>query len=69
MRLSVVIPIYNEIETLEEIVARVRAVDIDKEIILVDDGSTDGSRDLVRKFENDTDTQVIFHEVNQDNIR
>lgn len=47
MKLSLVIPIYNEIATLREIVQRVVEVDLDKELVLVDDGSTDGSRDLL----------------------
>ncbi|MCK4659338.1 MAG: glycosyltransferase family 2 protein [Phycisphaerae bacterium] len=48
MRLSIVIPVYNEKSTLEELVARVVAVEIgmEREIILVDDGSTDGTREL-----------------------
>ncbi len=47
-RLSIVIPVYNEKATVEELVARVVAVDtgLDREIILVDDGSTDGTRDV-----------------------
>jgi glycosyltransferase involved in cell wall biosynthesis len=45
MRVSIVIPIYNEAATLREVVRRVTAVDLDKEIIIVDDGSTDGSRE------------------------
>lgn len=46
--LSIVIPVYNELATLEELVSRVLAVDVglEREIILVDDGSTDGTRDL-----------------------
>lgn len=53
MRLSVVIPVYNERTTLEELVARVIAVDIpiEREIILIDDGSTDGTRDLYGTIE------------------
>lgn len=43
--LSVVIPVYNERGTSEEILWRVQAVDLDKEIILVDDGSTEGTLD------------------------
>jgi glycosyltransferase involved in cell wall biosynthesis len=44
MKLSVVIPVYNEVATIEALISRVHAVDIPKEIIAVDDGSTDGTR-------------------------
>ena len=47
MRLSVVIPVYNEALTLKEAIQRVAAVDLDKELIIVDDGSTDGSREML----------------------
>jgi glycosyltransferase involved in cell wall biosynthesis len=47
--LSVVIPVYNERATLEELVRRVQAVPIDKEIIVVDDGSTDGTREILAR--------------------
>ncbi len=47
MRLAIVVPVYNEAATLREIIGRVASVDIDKEIVLVDDGSTDGSRELL----------------------
>jgi glycosyltransferase involved in cell wall biosynthesis len=50
VKLSIVIPIYNEIATLREIVARVAAVDLDKELILIDDASTDGSRELLAEL-------------------
>ena len=40
-------PVFNEVETIEEIVARVQAVPVEKEIVIVDDGSTDGTQDLV----------------------
>ena len=43
-RLSVVVPVYNEVGTIAEVVQRVQDVSIDKEIIIVDDGSTDGTR-------------------------
>src|SRR5579872_1049067 len=49
--LSVVIPVYNERATLLELVERVRAVPIRKQIILVDDGSRDGSRDVLRELQ------------------
>ena len=47
-KLSVVMPIYNERATVEQILERVKAVEIAKEIILVDDGSTDGTRELLQ---------------------
>lgn len=50
-KLSVVIPVFNEMATLAEILRRVVAVDYPKEVILVDDGSTDGSRDLLATLE------------------
>src|SRR5262249_10877215 len=50
LKLSVVIPVFNELATLREIVARVAAVDLDKEIILVDDASTDGGRALLERL-------------------
>ena len=46
-RLSVVIPVYNERATIEELLKRVQAVPLDKEIVIVDDGSTDGTRELL----------------------
>jgi glycosyltransferase involved in cell wall biosynthesis len=52
MKLSVVVPVYNEKNTIEEILKRIVAVeDIDKEIIVVDDGSTDGTREIMKKLE------------------
>ena len=47
MKISVVIPVYNEVETIEEIISRVSIVAIEKEIIVVDDFSTDGTRELI----------------------
>lgn len=65
--LSIVIPVYNEVATLEAVLAAVRSVDIPlcKQIILVDDGSTDGTRDLLARIESDEDLLVVLHEVNQ----
>jgi glycosyltransferase involved in cell wall biosynthesis len=65
MRLSVVVPIYNEKATLLEIVRRIREVPIPKEIILVDDGSTDGTRELLGTMDRGDDVCVILHETNQ----
>jgi glycosyltransferase involved in cell wall biosynthesis len=46
-KLSVVIPVYNERETIERVLERVQAVEIEKEIVIVDDGSTDGTREFL----------------------
>ena len=48
MRLSIVIPVYNERATIIDLLDRVAAVDLDTEVIVVDDGSTDGTRELLR---------------------
>ena len=50
MKLSVVIPAYNEIDTIEQILSKVQEVEIDKEIIIIDDGSTDGTREFLLKL-------------------
>jgi glycosyltransferase involved in cell wall biosynthesis len=47
MKLSLVIPVYNEAPTLKEVIQRVVAVDLDKELVIVDDASTDGSREML----------------------
>jgi glycosyltransferase involved in cell wall biosynthesis len=65
MRLSIVIPCYNEKKTIHEIVAAVRNAPVaDKEIIIVDDCSTDGTADLLRAEIASLVSQVIYHPVN-----
>jgi len=65
-RLSVVIPVYNERATIEELLKRVQAVPIDKEIVVVDDGSIDGTRELLRGLQApDSGVRVLFQETNQ----
>ena len=54
MKLSVLMPVFNEAATLEEAVRRVQGVPIAKEIVAVDDGSTDGSRDILKRLEAET---------------
>ena len=63
-KLTVVIPVYNEKNSLLEIIRRVQAVPIEKEIILVDDFSTDGTRDVLRDLER-REFKVLYHEKNQ----
>lgn len=65
MKLSVVIPVYNEKPTLKELVGRVLKVKLNKEIILVDDASTDGSRESVKKLSHQPNIRAIFHDHNQ----
>ena len=64
MKLSVVIPVYNEKKTLSELICRVEAVKLEKEIIIVDDASTDGTRDLLKKYEGQERFKVIYQSKN-----
>jgi len=58
MKLSVIIPAYNEIQTIEAILVQVQDVDIEKEIIIVDDDSTDGTREFLEKLNHRPGTEV-----------
>jgi glycosyltransferase involved in cell wall biosynthesis len=62
LKLSILIPIYNERATILEILKRVQAVPFEKEIIAVDDGSTDGTRELLAQAQGVT---VLYHQRNQ----
>jgi len=63
MRLSVIIPAFNERATLQETIERVLAVPVEKEIIVVDDGSTDGSWEIISRFD-DPRVRAFRHVVN-----
>jgi glycosyltransferase involved in cell wall biosynthesis len=66
MKLSIVIPVYNEEETLEEVFRRVQATPYTKEIIAVDDASTDSSRDILKRLAEEYDNlRLFFHDQNQ----
>jgi glycosyltransferase involved in cell wall biosynthesis len=65
MKLSVVIPAYNEAATIREVIARVRASPLEKEIIVVDDCSTDGTRDVLRSLAATQNLVVLYHSVNR----
>ena len=64
-KLSIVVPAYNEKNTIETILRRIEDVDLgaEKEIIVVDDGSKDGTRDILLKYE--TKHKIFYHEKNQ----
>jgi glycosyltransferase involved in cell wall biosynthesis len=77
----VIVPVYNEVDTIAEILRRVCAVnltvsigfgseagsdvEVEREIVVVDDGSTDGTRDLLRRLNEDAGTRVFLHEENR----
>ena len=63
MKVSIVIPAFNEVQTIAEVLRRIAAADVDAEIVMVDDGSTDGTRDMLQSAT--AGVTVIFHEQNQ----
>jgi glycosyltransferase involved in cell wall biosynthesis len=65
MRLSVVVPVYNENATIQKVVARVQASPVEKEIIIVDDCSTDGTRERLKELAGSGNVRVFYHERNQ----
>ena len=65
MKLSIVIPVYNESETICEVIRRVEGVSSDKEIIIVDDSSTDGTRDLLKKYEEREHFKIVYQPKNK----
>ncbi len=65
MKLSIVIPIFNEEDTLEEIIKRVRSSGLADELVLVNDGSTDGTPQLLAALTGQAGVQVLHHERNQ----
>ena len=67
MKLSIIIPVYNESKTLKEILKRVESVDlrpIEKEIIIVDDFSTDGSKEILKELEKEGRYIILYHKKN-----
>ena len=64
-KLSVIIPVYNEIATISEIVSRVLQIPINKEVIIVDDFSVDGTRKIINKLDTIDNVRVMYHGYNQ----
>ena len=67
LKLNVIIPCYNEKNTIEIIIDKVLKVNIEphkKKIIIIDDHSNDGSRDILKKYENKNDMEILYHEKN-----
>ncbi len=65
MKLSIVIPVFNEEATLREIIRRVEDTQWEKEIILIDDSSTDGTRSILEEYQNRDGFLVLFHSTNK----
>ncbi len=67
LTLSVIIPCFNEVHSIQDVLERVEAVGIANEIIIVDDGSTDGTRDILAQIEaeNRPNVRIIYHDHNQ----
>jgi glycosyltransferase involved in cell wall biosynthesis len=65
MKLSIIIPVYNEEATVKEIIDRCRALPLDREIVVVDDGSSDDTRDIIGKEDGVDGVVVRYHDENQ----
>jgi glycosyltransferase involved in cell wall biosynthesis len=65
VRLSVVVPVYNEARTVEQLLHKVREVPLQLEVIVVDDGSTDGTRDILPRLEGTLIDTLVLHETNR----
>lgn len=65
MKISVVIPVYNELQTIEQVLARVEASPVEKQIIIVDDCSTDGTREWLQRAASQHGYTLVLQPVNQ----
>ena len=65
MKLSIIIPVFNEVNTIANIIQKVQSADYDKEIIVVDDASTDGTKDVLQKLSQQPKIKIFYHERNR----
>ena len=65
MRLSIVVPVYNEKATLEKVLDRLKELKVEKEVVVVDDASTDGTRELLQGPAGKKADKVVFHDKNR----
>ena len=65
MKLSIIIPVFNEVNTIANIIQKVQSADYDKEIIVVDDASTDGTKDVLQKLSQQPKIKIFYHEKNR----
>ena len=65
MKLSIIIPVYNEVNTIAGIVKKVKRVDYEKEIIIIDDASTDGTKDVLQELSQKPEIKVFYHKTNR----
>jgi len=63
LKLSVIMPVHNEVHTIREALRQVQAVDLEKEIIIVDDCSSDGTREILSQIADD-EVKVVYHDQN-----
>jgi glycosyltransferase involved in cell wall biosynthesis len=65
MKVTIIMPVYNEVKTIREIIRRVQATGIPDEILVVDDGSIDGTRDILTELDDQDSVRVLYHDKNQ----
>jgi len=65
MKLSVIVPVFNEIYTIEDLIKRVQAVNLASEIVMVDDASTDGTSKILKRLAKQKGVKLLSHEKNQ----
>ena len=64
IKLTIIIPVYNEIKTIEKLIKKILKINIKKQLIIVDDGSSDGTEQILKKYKSKID-KLIFHKKNR----